>query len=59
MPEETMAMAGKRVALWKKQEKKNKKECSSRQLKKRRNEYQPKLNLLTDKQGNTVVRKEK
>ena len=54
MPEEKMAMAGKRLALWKIQEKKNMKGCSSRQSKKRRNEYQPNLNLLKDKQGNII-----
>jgi hypothetical protein len=35
-------------------EKKNKEESFSRQLKKRRNEYRPKLNLLKDKQGNII-----
>ena len=42
------------MALWKKQENKNMKGCSSRQFKKRRNGYQPKLNLLKDKQGNII-----
>lgn len=44
----------KRLALRKKRENKNKKVCSSRQLKKRRDEYQQKSNLLKDKQGNII-----